>query len=171
MSLPNAYRRGPVPSTVFRRSLSFAVAAALGAGSLYSGIASAQQLDEIIVTATFRATNVQDTPIAITAVNSEMLENRGQAKHIGVARKAPNVTMTPAGQGAGSAMITYIRGVGQTDFNYALEPGVGMYGADVTLPTPTASMVELLDIDRVETSRGPQGTLAGRNSIGGAVKI
>src|SRR4029077_12540947 len=171
MSLPNAYRRGPVPSTVFRRSLSFAVAAALGAGSLYSGIASAQQLDEIIVTATFRATNVQDTPIAITAVNSEMLENRGQTNIVDSAPQAPNVAMAPAGQGAGSAMITYIRGVGQTDFNYALEPGVGMYVDEVYYPNLTGSIGELLHIAPGEISRGPQGTLAGRNSIGGSVKI
>src|SRR5262245_34659932 len=150
--------------------LRYAVAAALGGASLYAGTASAQ-LDEIVVTATFRETNVQDTPIAITAVNSEMLENRGQTNIVQVAAQAPNVTMTPAGQGSGSAMITFIRGIGQTDFNYALEPGVGMYVDDVYYPNLTGSMVELLDIDRVEIARGPQGTLAGRNSIGGAVKI
>jgi iron complex outermembrane receptor protein len=146
------------------------VAALSGAGGLYTGTASAQ-LEEIIVTAEFREANVQDTPIAITAVNAAMLESRGQTNIVEVANQAPNVTMTPAGQAAGSAMITYIRGVGQTDFNYALEPGVGMYVDDVYYPNLTGSMVELLDIDRVEIARGPQGTLAGRNSIGGAVKI
>jgi iron complex outermembrane receptor protein len=147
------------------------IAAALGAASLYSGTASAQQLEEIIVTATFRATNLQETPIAITAVNAAMLEDRAQSNIVDVARQAPNVTMTPAGQGAGNAMITFIRGIGQTDFNYALEPGVGMYVDDVYYPNLTGSMVELIDIDRVEIARGPQGTLAGRNSIGGSVKI
>jgi iron complex outermembrane receptor protein len=174
MVLRNAYRYLWAVRSFRRRPWnrhSIAISAVLGAASLYSGAASSQQLEEIIVTATFRATNVQDTPIAITAVNSEMLENRGQTNIVDVARQAPNVTMTPAGQGAGSAMITYIRGVGQTDFNYALEPGVGMYVDDVYYPNLTGSMVELLDIDRVEISRGPQGTLAGRNSIGGAVKI
>ena len=148
------------------------VAALSGAAGAYSGIASAQgQLEEIIVTAEFKAANVQDTPIAITAVNAAMLEARGQTNILQVANQAPNVTMTPAGQAAGSAMITYIRGIGQTDFNYALEPGVGMYVDDVYYPNLTGSMVQLLDIDRVEIARGPQGTLAGRNSIGGAVKI
>jgi len=148
------------------------VAALSGATGLCAGTASAQgQLEEIIVTAEFREANVQDTPIAITAVNSAMLESRGQTNIVEVANQAPNVTMTPAGQAAGSAMITYIRGIGQTDFNYALEPGVGMYVDDVYYPNLTGSMVELLDIDRVEIARGPQGTLAGRNSIGGAVKI
>lgn len=146
-----------------------AVVAAL-TGGLYAGTASAQ-LEEIIVTATFRETNVQDTPIAITAVNSALLESRGQTNIVDVARQTPNVTMTPAGQAAGSAMVTFIRGIGQTDFNYALEPGVGMYVDDIYYPNLTGSMVELLDIDRVEVARGPQGTLAGRNSIGGSVKI
>jgi iron complex outermembrane receptor protein len=150
--------------------LRYAIAAALGGASLYAGSAAAQ-LEEIIVTATFRETNVQQTPIAITAVNAAMLESRGQTNIVEVARQAPNVRMTPAGQGAGSAMITYIRGIGQTDFNYALEPGIGMYVDDVYYPNLTGSMVELLDIERVEIARGPQGTLAGRNSIGGSVKI
>ncbi|HEX5048513.1 MAG TPA: Plug domain-containing protein, partial [Gammaproteobacteria bacterium] len=98
------------------------------------------------MTATYRATNVQDTPIAITAVTSKLLEDRGQTNIVDVANQAPNVTMTPAGQGAGSAMITFIRGIGQSDFNYALEPGVGMYVDDVYYPNLTGSMVELLDI-------------------------
>src|SRR5262249_26958932 len=105
------------------KPLRYAVAMALGGASLYAGTAQGQ-LDEIVVTATYRATNVQDTPIAITAVTSKLLEDRGQTNIVDVANQAPNVTMTPAGQGSGSAMITFIRGIGQSDFNYALEPGV-----------------------------------------------
>src|SRR5262245_29369683 len=172
MHLQKAYRRLSAAHPLARRSssLRYAIAAVLGGASLYAGTASAQ-LDEIIVTATFRETNVQETPIAITAVNAAMLESRGQTNIVEVANQAPNVTMTPAGQGAGSAMITFIRGIGQTDFSYAREPGVGMYVDDVYYPNLTGSLVELLDIDRVEIARGPQGTLAGRNSIGGSVKI
>src|SRR5690606_24318763 len=58
-----------------------------------------------------------------------------------------------------------------TDFNFALEPGVGVYIDDVYFPTLTGSLVDLLDLDRVEVLRGPQGTLAGKNSIGGAIKL
>jgi iron complex outermembrane receptor protein len=147
-----------------------AVTAMLGVAVFYATAVSAQ-LEEIIVTAEFREANVQETPIAITAVNAAILESRGQTNIVDVARQAPNVTMTPAGQAAGSAMITFIRGIGQTDFNYALEPGVGMYVDEIYYPNLTGSMVELLDIERVEIARGPQGTLAGRNSIGGSVKI
>lgn len=131
----------------------------------------AARLEEVTVTAEFREANVQDTPVAMTAVNSEMLEARSQTNIMDVSAQAPNVTLTPMGQDSGSAMGAFIRGVGQTDFNYALEPGVGMYVDDVYYPNLTGSMIELIDIQRVEILRGPQGTLAGRNSIGGAVKL
>jgi iron complex outermembrane receptor protein len=125
----------------------------------------------ITVTAQFRAQNLQDTPIAITAVNSEMLEARGQTNIAQVAAQAPNVSLTPQPQNGGTGLIAYIRGVGQTDFNYALDPGVGIYIDDVFIPTLSSSLLELMDLDRIEILRGPQGTLAGKNSIGGAIKL
>uniref|UniRef100_UPI0038F6EDDC TonB-dependent receptor plug domain-containing protein n=1 Tax=Streptomyces turgidiscabies TaxID=85558 RepID=UPI0038F6EDDC len=64
-----------------------------------------------------------------------------------------------------------MRGVGQTDPNFALEPGVGMYIDDVYLPTLIGSLLDLSDVERVEVLRGPQGTLSGRNSLGGSVNI
>jgi iron complex outermembrane receptor protein len=126
---------------------------------------------EIVVTAQFREQNLQDTPLAITAINSEILEARGATSITNVAAQAPNVTLTPQGQQNGSGLIAFIRGVGQTDFNFALEPGVGVYVDDVYIPTLTGSLLDLMDLDRVEVLRGPQGTLAGRNSIGGAIKL
>lgn len=129
------------------------------------------QIEEIVVTAQFREQNLQDTPIAITAVNAAMLEARGQVTIDQVAAQAPNVTLAPQGQQNGAGMVAFIRGVGQIDFNYALEPGVGIYVDDVYIPSLSASMLELLDLDRVEILRGPQGTLSGRNAIGGAIKL
>ncbi len=73
------------------------------------------------------------------------------------------MTLTPAGAAFGSAMVAFIRGVGQTDFNFSQEPGVGIYVDDVYYATLTGSLLDLLDVDRVEVLRGPQGTLAGRN--------
>jgi iron complex outermembrane receptor protein len=128
-------------------------------------------LEEIIVTAEFREANVQDTPIAITAVSADMLEARSQTNVFEIANQAPNVTLKPGGAAIGPAMIAFIRGIGQTDFNYALEPGVGVYIDDIYYPTLTGSLVDLMDLDRVEVLRGPQGTLAGKNSIGGAIKL
>lgn len=131
----------------------------------------ARQPDEIIVTAQFRAQNVQDTPIAITAVNSEMLEARSQTNIAQVANQAPSVTLQAQGASYGPSLLASIRGVGQYDYSPALEPGVGVYVDDVYYPTLTGSILDLLDLDRVEILRGPQGTLAGKNSIGGAVKL
>ncbi|MEI9850492.1 MAG: TonB-dependent receptor [Sphingomonas sp.] len=126
---------------------------------------------EIVVTAQFREQNLQDTPLAITAVNAEMLEARSQTDISQVANQAPSVTLKPQGAAFGPSLGANIRGVGQFDFNPALEPGVGFYVDDVYYATLTGSILDLLDLERVEIQRGPQGTLAGRNSIGGAVKL
>lgn len=142
-----------------------------------SAAAQAQQpapeagLEEIVVTAQFRQQNLQDTPIAITAVSGSMLDARGQTNIAQVAAQAPNVSLRPQPQNGGSGLIAFIRGVGQVDFNYALDPGVGVYVDDVYIPTLSSSLLELIDLDRVEILRGPQGTLAGKNSIGGAIKL
>ena len=128
-------------------------------------------LEEIIVTAEFREANVQDTPIAITAVNAEMLDARSQTNLAQITAQAPNVSLRPAGSSFGSALVAFIRGIGQTDFNPSVEPGVGIYVDDVYYSTITGNILDLLDLDRVEVLRGPQGTLAGRNAIGGAIKL
>jgi iron complex outermembrane receptor protein len=127
--------------------------------------------EEIVVTAQFREQRLQDTPIAITAVNSETLEARGQTTINQIAAQAPNVSLTPQPQNGGTGLIAYIRGVGQTDFNYALDPGVGIYIDDVFIPTLSSSLIDLMDLERVEILRGPQGVTAGKNSIGGAIKL
>jgi len=133
--------------------------------------ASNGPLEEVVVTAQFRSQDLQQTPIAITAVNAKMLEQRNQNDIAQVAAQAPNVSLQPNGAAFGSSMVAFIRGVGQTDFDLALEPGVGIYVDDVYYATLTGSLLDLLDLDRVEILRGPQGTLAGKNSIGGAIKL
>ncbi len=135
---------------------------------------AAQQLDElqeVVVTAQFREQNVQDTPLAITAVSAEMLESRNQTNITEITAQAPSVTLKPQSAMYGPAIAAYIRGIGAADFNPALEPGVGIYIDDVYFATLTGGIMDLLDLERVEVLRGPQGTLAGRNSIGGAVKL
>jgi iron complex outermembrane receptor protein len=125
----------------------------------------------ITVTAQFREQALQDTPLAITAVNAEMLEARSQTNISEITAQAPSVTLKPQGSAFGPSLGASIRGVGQYDFNPALEPGVGLYVDDVYYATLTGAIFDLLDVDRVEVLRGPQGTLAGKNSIGGAVKL
>lgn len=126
---------------------------------------------DIVVTAQFRQQNLQDTPLAITAVTGEMLEARGQTSITDIGSNAPNVTLRQAPATYGPAVSAYIRGVGQRDTTFALEPGVGIYIDDVYMPTMHGSLLSLVDLDRVEILRGPQGTLAGQNSIGGSIKL
>jgi iron complex outermembrane receptor protein len=146
--------------------------AVLGAGMTAAPAASgAEAIEEVVVTAQFREQNLQVTPIAITAVTGDMLDARSQTNIAAVANQAPSVTLKPQGAAFGPSMVAAIRGIGQYDFNPALEPGVGIYVDDVYYATLTGSLLDLLDLDRVEILRGPQGTLAGRNSIGGAVKL
>ncbi|WP_126173039.1 TonB-dependent receptor [Altericroceibacterium xinjiangense] len=142
-----------------------------GNSPLGNQVEDLNQVEEIIVTAQFRQQNLQDTPLAITAVSAAMLEARSQTNIAEVAQQAPSVTLRQQGTAYGPSMAANIRGIGQYDFNPALEPGVGLYIDDVYYATLTGSLFDLLDLDRVEILRGPQGTLAGRNSIGGAVKL
>jgi len=164
----------------FLTSLLGVSAVALGLALAAPSVSAAEQaqggsegglLPEITVTAQFRQQNVQATPIAVTAINAAMMEARGQSNIYQLAAQAPNVTLKPQPQNSGVGLVAFIRGIGQTDFNFALEPGVGIYLDDVYIPTLSSSLLELMDLDRVEILRGPQGTLAGKNSIGGAIKL
>ncbi|MGE5721949.1 MAG: TonB-dependent receptor [Sphingomonadales bacterium] len=127
--------------------------------------------EEIVVTAQFREQRLQDTPLAITAVNSALLQARSQTNVTEITNQAPSVQIRPQGASFGPSVTASIRGVGQGDFNPAFEPGVGIYVDDVYFPQLTGAVFDLLDLDRVEILRGPQGTLAGRNSEGGAIKL
>lgn len=128
-------------------------------------------VEEIVVTAQFREQSLQETPLAITAVSAAMLEARSQTTVADVANQAPSVSLKSNAASYGPSLAANIRGVGQFDFHPALEPGVGLYVDDVYYSTLTGSILDLLDLERVEILRGPQGTLAGKNSIGGAVKL
>ena len=132
---------------------------------------TSQANNEIVVTAQFRAQNLQDTPLAITAVNAATMEAKSQTNLAQVADSAPNVTLKPQGASFGPSVAVSIRGIGQADFNPAYEAGVGIYIDDVYYPQLTGAVFDLLDLDRVEILRGPQGTLSGRNSEGGSIKM
>jgi len=158
--------------------LALIAAAALGAPAAHAQSANdkdkskdASSVSEVVVTAQFRQQNLQQTPISITAVNAAMLDARGETKITDVAAEAPNVQLEPNPAGGGNSMKAYIRGVGQSDQDPALDPGVGIYVDDVNFGTVTGSIFDLLDLDRVEILRGPQGTLSGMNAVGGAIKL
>ena len=147
--------------------------AAIGPAAMAADAAetTGETVAEVVVTAQFREQKLQDTPLAITALSAESLAARGVSGVSGITNSAPNVTLKPLGAAFGPALGASIRGVGQFDFNPALEPGVGVYVDDVYYPTLTGSDMDLLDLDRIEVLRGPQGTLTGRNSIGGAIRL
>ncbi|MES2698837.1 MAG: TonB-dependent receptor, partial [Pseudomonadota bacterium] len=165
------YRSAVLTTKVSTIGLVAALAAVASPALAQDDAAEGDQSDQIIVTAQFREQNLQDTPIAITAMSAEMLEARSQTSIQDVANQAPSVTLKPQGAAFGPALGANIRGVGQFDFNPAVEPGVGFYVDDVYYATLTGSILDLLDLSRVEVLRGPQGTLSGRNSIGGAVRL
>ena len=133
--------------------------------------AGGNQLQEVVVTAQFRAENVQQTPLAITAISGNAIAERGQTSLTQITQDAPSVSLAPETGAFGPSMSAFIRGIGQADLDPALEPGVGIYIDDVYFGTLTGSLMDLLDLDRVEVLRGPQGTLEGMNSEGGAVKL
>ena len=125
--------------------------------------------DEIVVTARRREESLQDVPISMSVLNAETLDQRG-AENITVLQEVtPNATIQTA-RGSNSTLIGFIRGVGQQDPLWGFEPGVGLYVDDVYVARPQGAVLDIFDIERIEVLRGPQGTLYGRNTIGGAIK-
>ncbi|MAA53673.1 MAG: TonB-dependent receptor [Porticoccaceae bacterium] len=130
-------------------------------------------LEEIIVTARKKAEGLQDTPISITALSGERLEDMGLTKITKLQDVTPNLVFqnTPTFSGAGNNAAVYIRGIGQRDFIPTIDPGVGIYVDEVYLGRSAGAVFDMIDIGQVEVLRGPQGTLFGRNTIGGAISI
>jgi iron complex outermembrane receptor protein len=123
----------------------------------------------IVVTARRREETLISVPIAITAISGDQLANQGASDITALAETVPNVTLE-ASRATNSTLSAFIRGVGQQDPVSGFEQGVGIYLDDVYLNRPQAAVLDIYDVQRIEVLRGPQGTLYGRNTVGGAVK-
>jgi len=160
------------------KRLILGIAVALGTVTLLPATAVAQEeatekvsdtLEEVIVTATRREENIMDVPISVTAISGEELADFGIFDVTFIEQMSPNTTLKVS-RGTNTTLTAFIRGVGQQDPVPGFESGVGMYLDDVYLNRPQAAVMDIYDVERIEVLRGPQGTLYGRNTIGGAIK-
>jgi len=174
--------------SIFRRELTLSTRLLLGCATLASTLWAAPALaqnegttateatpsgGEILVTARRREESLQETPIAVSAFSAEVLEERQISQTADLERITPSLQFKPAGQlsGNSSSSVVFIRGVGQLDPTAAVDPGVGIYIDEVYVGRAVGGTIEFGDIAGVEVLRGPQGTLFGRNTIGGAILV
>jgi iron complex outermembrane recepter protein len=148
-------------------------AAQTAAAQAAAAVEDGEAIPEIIVTAQKRDQRLQDVPIAITAFGAEALLERNVANVSSVGMLTPNVNLdggTPF-SGSSAVLSATIRGIGSDDFAFNIDPGVGIYLDGVFLARTVGANQDLLDVERIEVLKGPQGTLFGRNTIGGAISI
>ncbi len=130
---------------------------------------SATTLESIKVTARKREETLQDVPVAVTAFTAETLDKLNIEDIGDLGAQVPNLTIYAA-RGSTSTATAYIRGIGQADPLWGVDPGVGIYLDDVYIARPQGALLDVFDVSRIEVLRGPQGTLYGKNTIGGAIK-
>ena len=167
------------PTTIKLKLITHSVATAIALMGGAMGSAQAQtesgapaavdNSNVVVVTARRREETLQDVPVSVTAFNADQLSKQGIPDITGLALALPNTTMK-ASRGTNSTLTAFIRGVGQQDPLAGFEAGVGIYLDDIYLARPQGAVAEIYDVERIEVLRGPQGTLYGRNTIGGAVK-
>ncbi|CAN7305914.1 TonB-dependent receptor [Phenylobacterium sp. LjRoot225] len=131
------------------------------------------ELETITVTARRREENVQSTPVSVSAFSGAALEERNVQTASDVTRFVPNVQFDSAASesGGGASSQISIRGIGQTDYVLTVEPAVGVYLDGVYIGKSMGSLLDAVDLERLEVLRGPQGTLFGKNTIGGAIQL
>jgi len=132
---------------------------------------SSAGLEEVVVSAQYREERLQDTPLSISAFTAENLQSRNLTDVTQLDAMVPNAVISPLGAGYGSTIAAFVRGIGLGDNSLSFEPGVPIYIDDVYMGRPQGTILDLLDLERVEVLRGPQGALFGKNAVGGAVRM
>ena len=155
-------------SAFSRLAIAVALAGAATTPAVFAQ-SGATVLEEVTVTAQRRSQNLQEVPIAVTAISAEALEARGLADISELSQSVPSLTLEPS-RATNTTLTAFIRGVGQQDPLAGFEQGVALYIDDVYLARPQGALLDIYDVERIEVLRGPQGTLYGRNAVGGAVK-
>jgi len=155
------------PISVFRVAAGLVSLACLfSTGPLLAADAA---FDEIVVTARKRAESLQDTPVAVTAIQGDVLTQNVFADIADIQAQVPNLSIYGSRNQSGS-ITAFIRGVGQADPLWGVDPGVGLYLDDVYVARAQGGLLDVFDVERIEVLRGPQGTIYGKNTIGGAIK-
>ncbi len=161
-----------------RKSVHVLCLAAIGTplaarGQSPPSLADESGLAEITVTAQKRSQNIQDVPIDMVAFSGEVLQDRSITSIVQIGNYTPGVQLSNSSQivGSSQSLSAFVRGIGQDDFSAGFDPGVGTYVDGVYLARTIGANVNLLDVERVEILKGPQGTLFGRNTIGGAISV
>lgn len=150
--------------------LALALAASVSPVSLHA-LAQNESLvlEEVTVTAQRRSQSLQEVPIAVTALSGDELSLRGMSDISELGQSVPSLTLEPS-RATNSTLTAFIRGIGQQDPLAGFEQGVALYLDDVYMARPQGALLDIYDVERIEVLRGPQGTLYGRNAVGGAIK-
>lgn len=160
-------------NTLYKKSIcALAISSALFSVNIYAEDTTESKtagLERIEVTARKTTESLQEVPIAVTSVGAAELAENGISNITEIERFSPNTTLQTS-RGTNSTLTAFIRGIGQQDPLWGYEPGVGIYIDDVYMARPQGAALDLLDVERIEVLRGPQGTLYGKNTTGGAIK-
>jgi iron complex outermembrane receptor protein len=158
-------------NTILASASAFAMLATAAQAQTAAAPKQDEGIADIVVTATRQSTNLQSTPIAITAVTAQALEDRGITSIGDLTSTVPNSQFRRVQGAFGPGVSAFIRGLGSGDTSLAGQPTVAFYIDDVYYPVLLGANFDLLDVDHIEVLRGPQGTLFGRNALAGAINV